>query len=127
MLTDQEKMLLSDAMAALSENDAPWKSIAALTQLAQSGTDVSVDFTTRSTLGVPVIIAQRRAPVHSPLLTRRQNTVCALLADGKSNKAIARALGITPATVKDHVHAILKRLGLQSRAEVAAHLHRTTD
>ncbi len=53
-------------------------------------------------------------------LTRRQSEVFALLQRGLSNKQIAQALSIETATVKNHVHSILKRLGLQSRLEVIA-------
>ncbi len=52
-------------------------------------------------------------------LTRRQRTVIALLAEGCSNKEIARRLDISIATVKLHVNAILKALGAQNRTEAA--------
>ncbi len=127
MLTDQEKAHLQQALAALGQGDAPSHAIAALAQLAQAGTDVSIDFSTEQTLGAPVIIAKRRTTPAPVALTPRQQTVCACLARGLSNKAIAAELSISPATVKDHVHAILDRLGLQSRAEVASYLHHGQD
>jgi DNA-binding NarL/FixJ family response regulator len=40
-----------------------------------------------------------------------------LLASGKSNKDIAGELGITEATVKCHVSAILMRLGVSDRTQ----------
>ncbi|MEY1555122.1 LuxR C-terminal-related transcriptional regulator [Yoonia sp. R2331] len=123
MLTEDEKAHLGRALAALGQDDAPWQSVAALAQLAQAGTDVSVDFSTTETLGAPVIIAQRSAPPLPEGLTPRQQEVCALVAQGLSNKAIARALDISPATVKDHVHAILTALNLRSRSEVVSYLH----
>ncbi len=123
MLTEMEKAHLGRAIAALGQGDAPWQPVAELAQLAAQGTDVAVDFTTNDSLGAPVIIAQRRHPTLPAGLTPRQQEVCALIAQGGSNKAIAASLGITPATVKDHVHAILARLGLKSRAEVASFIH----
>jgi len=43
--------------------------------------------------------------------------VLALLRQGKSNKAIARVLGLAEPTVKNHVTAILKALKVTSRTE----------
>lgn len=53
-------------------------------------------------------------------LTYRQSRVLELLESGKSNKEIAKSLGIEVATVKNHVHTILDKLSVQSRGEAAA-------
>ena len=45
------------------------------------------------------------------------------MAAGDSNKLIARALDISPHTVKRHVANILGKLDLASRSQVAAWLH----
>lgn len=50
-------------------------------------------------------------------LSAREQEVLTLLASGKSNKDIAFHLGITEATVKSHVSAILVRLGVSDRTE----------
>jgi DNA-binding NarL/FixJ family response regulator len=50
-------------------------------------------------------------------LSARERQVLALLASGKSNKDIAGELGITEATVKCHVSAILMRLGVSDRTQ----------
>ena len=50
-------------------------------------------------------------------LTPRQADVLALLLRGMPNKIIARELGVTPETVKDHVAAVLKALGVNSRTQ----------
>ncbi len=52
-------------------------------------------------------------------LTEREHAVLTLLAAGKSNKEIARALLITPDTAKAHVSRILHKLGVESRTEAA--------
>jgi DNA-binding NarL/FixJ family response regulator len=63
-------------------------------------------------------------PRHGALafLTPRQRDVMALLGEGKSNKEIARVLGLAEGTVKLHVTAILKGLNVnnRTRAVVAA-------
>ena len=52
-------------------------------------------------------------------LTPREGEILSLLAEGQSNKVIARNLGISDGTVKLHVKAILRKLGVHSRVEAA--------
>lgn len=57
-------------------------------------------------------------------LTERQQQVLALLAQGKSNKQICRALGLAEATVKVHVTAVLKALRVTSRTQAVVAINR---
>jgi DNA-binding CsgD family transcriptional regulator len=50
-------------------------------------------------------------------LTPREQDVLALLADGASNKVIARQLGIAPSTAKFHVASLLDKLGARNRLD----------
>lgn len=50
-------------------------------------------------------------------LTPRQKDVLRLLTHGMSNKLIARELGLSVETVKDHVAAVFKALGVTSRTQ----------
>jgi two-component system nitrate/nitrite response regulator NarL len=59
----------------------------------------------------------RQAPFAE--LTPRELEILGCIADGSSNKMIARELDITDGTVKLHVKAILRKLGLRSRVEAA--------
>ena len=52
-------------------------------------------------------------------LTPREREILCHLAEGQSNKVIARNLGISDGTVKLHVKAILRKLGVHSRVEAA--------
>ena len=52
-------------------------------------------------------------------ITRRQQEIATLLAEGLSNAAIAERLVISEGTVANHIEHILRRLGLQSRTQVA--------
>jgi DNA-binding NarL/FixJ family response regulator len=54
-----------------------------------------------------------------PRLTPREKTVLGLLAQARSNAAIAAVLGISIGTVKLHVKAVLAKLGVEDRAEAA--------
>lgn len=53
-------------------------------------------------------------------LTEREAEVLSLIAEGQSNKLIARALDLSPFTVKRHVANILNKAGLATRTEAAA-------
>jgi two-component system nitrate/nitrite response regulator NarL len=57
-------------------------------------------------------------------MTPRQSEVATLVAQGWSNKQIARVLSISPATVKCHVHEILTKLDVPRRAGVGYRLAR---
>ncbi|MEY8876280.1 MAG: response regulator [Leptothrix sp. (in: b-proteobacteria)] len=50
-------------------------------------------------------------------LTPRQLEVLLLLMEGKANKVIARELGLSVETIKDHVAAVLRCLGVSSRTQ----------
>jgi DNA-binding NarL/FixJ family response regulator len=53
-------------------------------------------------------------------LTPRERQIVALIVRGRSNRAIAEELVISPATAARHVANILLKLGFSSRAQVAA-------
>ena len=64
----------------------------------------------------------KSTPVDSEILgrlTQRQTEVLTHLRDGISNKQIADRMGLSEATVKVHMSAILKTLGMHSRVEAA--------
>jgi LuxR family maltose regulon positive regulatory protein len=50
-------------------------------------------------------------------LSEREQTILGFIANGKSNKQIARALGVTPETIKTHIKRIFLKLAAKSRAQ----------
>jgi len=60
-----------------------------------------------------------RPPTDDRPLTGRERQVADLVAAGRTNRQIGRALGIAEKTVEVHVHHVLAKLGAQSRTEVA--------
>jgi DNA-binding NarL/FixJ family response regulator len=65
----------------------------------------------------------RRRPERNQLgeeLTCREIQTLRLISQGLSNKEIARELGISVSTVKNHVHSVLEKLRVQSRSQAAA-------
>jgi NarL family two-component system response regulator LiaR len=65
------------------------------------------------------------APESPEALTERENEVLRLLAQGQSNKQIARRLNNTEQTIKTHVSRILSKLGVQSRTQATLYAIRT--
>ncbi|MEV4049702.1 response regulator transcription factor [Amycolatopsis sp. NPDC049688] len=59
-------------------------------------------------------------------LTDRERNVADLLAEGLSNRRIARSLGISERTVKNHLHAIFHKLGVGDRTHAVIRLLRDT-
>ena len=55
----------------------------------------------------------------SPRLTAAEKRVLALVSSAKTNKEIAFALRISPATVKRHLENVLRKLELRNRVEAA--------
>jgi DNA-binding NarL/FixJ family response regulator len=55
-------------------------------------------------------------------LTARELQIARLIADGMSNKQIARRLDVALATIKSHVHNLLGKLEVQRRGQVVARL-----
>jgi DNA-binding NarL/FixJ family response regulator len=66
------------------------------------------------------------APVSRPatrvdsLISPREREVLALVAEGRSNKAIAEVLYVAPSTIKTHVTSLLTKLEADNRAQLAA-------
>lgn len=62
---------------------------------------------------------QETVPQLLKLLTERELGVLQLLAEGCSNKTIARRLSVSDSTIRVHVRAILKKLKMQNRTQAA--------
>ncbi|MFF5443882.1 response regulator [Streptomyces sp. NPDC012888] len=68
---------------------------------------------------------QPPAPTRGSTLTEREREVLALIADGRSNREIARALVLSEKTVKTHVSNILMKLDVADRTQAALWAVRT--
>jgi DNA-binding NarL/FixJ family response regulator len=58
---------------------------------------------------------ERRAAVEEPKFTERESEVLRLLVEGHPNRVIAGELGIDLATVKKHVGALMRKVGVKNR------------
>jgi DNA-binding NarL/FixJ family response regulator len=63
------------------------------------------------------LLGRRRQPDPLAALTSREQEVLGLVAEGLSNRAISRRLGVTERTVEAHVTQIFQKLGLSESAE----------
>lgn len=86
---------------------------------------VTVDGSARESLGAPLVVVEprREPPPFLAMLTRREVEVVEQIAAGLTNQEIAETLFISVATVKDHVHNVLRKTQLPHRgALIAAYL-----
>ena len=59
---------------------------------------------------------------HWPRLTRREREVLLWVGGGMSNKEVARGLGLSVGTVKQHVHKIFQKTGATRRSELVVQM-----
>jgi DNA-binding NarL/FixJ family response regulator len=123
-LDDKTVNRLKQALDALETPDGcvPVAALGPLGELADGDRSLTIDYAASAALGAPVILAGAEDAVAALLtpLSPRRRAVAEAVIRGLSNKQIARELDISPATVKDHVHAVLTSLGFSSRAGLIA-------
>ena len=116
---DLIKSLRSGAQGYLLKDMEPDELVGALRDIEKGKNVVAQDLTDALARMVQgdTNIDDNEGPFSS--LTPREHEILCLLAEGQSNKLIARNLGISDGTVKLHVKAILRKLGIHSRVEAA--------
>ena len=119
---------IRDALPELrsSQRGVPFGALVAIARTLDCGS-VTLDLEAERQIGVPVVVVRSResAPTgNAGTLTLREREVAGCIASGLKNAEIARKLGITLATVKDHVHNALRKSGLHARSALAAALVR---
>ena len=119
---DLLESLRSGAQGYLLKDMEPDELVLALRDIVNEGkTVVAPDLApilARAVQGKPPEQIEKEASPFAEL-TPRETEILGLLAEGQSNKAIARNLGISDGTVKLHVKAILRKLDVHSRVEAA--------
>ena len=114
------RQLRTPDMLAREEGQAiPYATVAGFA-IAPSGKD-AFDDRAQARIEQARIESVTHVPQHgsasSDELTAREREVLAILSQGFSNKRIARALEISPETVKSHVKHIFLKLGVRTRTE----------
>lgn len=116
---DLVEALRSGAQGYLIKDMEPDDLVVALRDIVAGKTVVAPDLAPVLAKVVQGQSVKVRDPSPFSDLTPRESEILGLLAEGQSNKAIARNLGISDGTVKLHVKAILRKLGVHSRVEAA--------
>lgn len=134
---------LMDAAARIQPRD--WRGMPPIQRLTEQELDTgSTRFRMRTSwitsdffdLGAAIMVTLEAVHSRSPMeeqlrqrfgLTRKQCKIVALLAEGRSNQSIAAELSISPHTARNHTKAILAKLGVTSRAQVAPLLQRLSE
>lgn len=117
---DVVESLQNGAQGYLLKDMEPDELITALKEIVEGHTVVAKELTAvlaRAVQGEPLEAATADNAFDE--LTPREREILCHLAEGQSNKVIARNLGISDGTVKLHVKAILRKLGVHSRVEAA--------
>lgn len=116
---DLREALKRGAQGYLLKDMEPDELVSALRDIVKGKNVVAQNMTdvlTRMAQGKPT---ESKADSAFADLTPRETEILSLLAEGQSNKVIARNLGISDGTVKLHVKAILRKLKIHSRVEAA--------
>ena len=118
---DLVEALRNGAQGYLLKDMEPDELVSALRDIEKGKNVVAqglTDVLARMVQGEPIAKKNNKNNPFSELTPREMEILC-LLADGQSNKVIARNLGISDGTVKLHVKAILRKLEVHSRVEAA--------
>ena len=116
---DVRRAIESGAMGFIPKASSSGVMLGALRLVLSGGVYLPPAYLERSRAGMTPITAPSADTLG---LTARQHDVLRLLGQGQSNKEIARVLGLAEGTVKLHISAILRALGVanRTRAVVAA-------
>ncbi|AGZ43704.1 two-component system response regulator [Actinoplanes friuliensis DSM 7358] len=124
--TDDEVLgaLRAGADGYLLKDAAP-DALRAAVRAAAAGQAVLAPGITRQVMAHAATAVPARPDPRLALLTTREREVLIGLARGDDNPAIARAMRLSPETVRTYVSRILSKLGATSRAQLVALAHRS--
>ncbi len=117
MLNDREFVYQALALGAdgyFLKKDAGPELISAIENICRGKIYVSPYFSEQSTVDWEEV----RRGVQKPVLTSREREILKLIAEGKSNKEIAKILFISVFTVKRHRANIIEKLNLKNTSEL---------
>jgi two-component system response regulator DegU len=123
--TDEElfEVIKTGAVAYMDKNTSPQKLVQMVRQADRGEYPINDSLTTRPRVAEQVLrqfqaivtLGKGMETVAAPL-TARETQILSYIAEGNSNKQIARILQISEQTIKNHVSAILRKLNANDRA-----------
>jgi DNA-binding NarL/FixJ family response regulator len=119
LTTYEDSKLIFDSLRAgasgyLLKNMPPQEVVQAVEQVSVGGSPMSMAIARKV---VNHFQQLKRTASEVDLLSKREQEILALLAKGYLYKEIADQLGITPGTVRVHLHAVYEKLHVSSRTE----------
>jgi DNA-binding NarL/FixJ family response regulator len=117
--------LRAGASAFLLKDVRPAALVEAVQLVAQGDALLAPSVTQRLLSRFAAALPPERVPRDLEELTEREREILVLLARGLSNAEIAEQLVLTEATVKSHVSAVLRKLGLRDRVQAVVAAYET--
>jgi len=119
LTTYEDSKLIFDSLRVgasgyLLKNMPPAEVVQAVEQVSVGGSPMSMAIARKV---VNYFQQIKQAPAELDLLSKREQEILALLAKGYLYKEIADQLGITPGTVRVHLHTVYEKLHVSSRTE----------
>jgi DNA-binding NarL/FixJ family response regulator len=119
LTTYEDSKLIFDSLRAgasgyLLKNMPPAEVVQAVEQVSAGGSPMSMHIARKV---VDYFQQIRSKPSELDVLSKREHEILALLAKGYLYKEIADQLGITPGTVRVHLHTVYEKLHVSSRTE----------
>ncbi len=116
-------VIRSAAVACLKKNASPDELIDTINRASRGEYPINDTFLTRPNIAQQVLkqfedlsIINQEVENVVAVLTRREQQILQYIADGNTNKQIAKTLNISEQTIKNHVSAILRKLNANDRA-----------
>jgi DNA-binding CsgD family transcriptional regulator len=110
---------LASVLATLGDREGASRELRRVHDVfAHLGAERELDFTRETIRNLGLRPPARAVPAGAGALTGREVDVARLAAERKSNKEIARELGISPRTVSSHLSSIYTKLQVSSRGEL---------
>ncbi len=116
---DLFRAIEAGASGYVLKNIEPQELIRAIKDVVQGHSVLAPEVTTIALKALRQRVPRGSGTGKIPDLSERERQVLTLIAQGKSNRAIAESLGISQHTVKTYVERLYEKLGVSSRAEAA--------
>lgn len=124
MANSVEQTILAGASSFLLKENSNADLIKAIRAVSEGRAILDPHITHQVLARIRTLAARPHTPAYDTL-TAQELRVLAILAEGKTNKEIARDLSVSEKTVRNHVYNLFQKLGVTSRSQATARYLRT--